>query len=136
MVARGNGMIINVSSIASWMAGGSYSAAKAYVTVLSESLSQELAGTGVRVTAVCPGFVHTEFHSRAGIDMSGLPEWLWLDVPRVVDQAMRDLALNRSVSVAGVQYKAVSGLLRYGPRSLSRVATGVRRRSQKLGARD
>jgi short-subunit dehydrogenase len=136
MVARENGMIINVSSIASWMAGGSYSAAKAYVTVLSESLSQELDGTGVRVTAVCPGFVHTEFHSRAGIDMSGLPEWLWLDVPRVVDQAMRDLALNRSVSVAGVQYKAVSGLLRYGPRSLSRVATGVRKRSQKLGARD
>jgi short-subunit dehydrogenase len=131
MVARGAGMIINVSSIASWMAGGTYSAAKAYVTVLSESLSQELAGTGVRVTAVCPGFVHTEFHSRAGIDMSGLPEWLWLDVPRVVDQAMRDLALNRSVSVAGLQYKAASGLLRYGPRSLSRVATGVRKRSQK-----
>ena len=74
MVDAGSGLIINVSSVASWITGGTYSAAKSWVTVFTESLAQELAGTGVRVTAVCPGFVHTEFHQRAGIDMSAVPE--------------------------------------------------------------
>ena len=84
MVERGTGMVINVSSVASWITGGTYSAAKSWVTVFSESLAQELAGTGVRVTAACPGFVHTEFHERAGIDMSSMPEFMWLDVEQVV----------------------------------------------------
>jgi uncharacterized protein len=136
MVERGSGMVINVSSVASWMAGGTYSAAKSWVTVFSESLAQDLADTGVRVTAVCPGFVHTEFHERAGLDMSALPEWLWLDVDAVVAQAMRDLARGRSVSVAGRQYKAASALLRHGPRSLARFAAATRQRNPKLGARD
>ncbi|MBK9739176.1 MAG: SDR family oxidoreductase [Actinobacteria bacterium] len=135
MVERGSGMIVNVSSIAGWITGGTYSAAKAWVTVFSESLSQELTGTGVRVTAVCPGFVHTEFHERADIDMSSLPEVLWLDVPQVVGQAMRDLARNRPVSVAGAQYKAVSGLLRHGPRSLVHLVTGARRNPRFGGRR-
>jgi short-subunit dehydrogenase len=135
MVERGNGMIINVSSVASWITGGTYSAAKAYVTVFTESLAQELAGTGVRAVAVCPGFVHTEFHERADIDMSGLPDALWLEVPRVVDQAMRDLAVGRSVSVAGMQYKAVSQVLRHGPRSVARIATSFRGRNPRFGAR-
>lgn len=135
MVQRGTGMIINVSSIAGWIAGGTYSAAKAWVTVFSESLAQELAQTGVRVIAVCPGFVHTEFHERADIEMENLPEWLWLDVPQVVNQALRDLARNRPVSVAGVQYRAASGVLRHGPRSVARLAT-VARRKANIGRRD
>ena len=136
MVARGSGMVINVSSVASWITGGTYSAAKSWVTVFSESLAQELEGSGVRVIAVCPGFVHTEFHQRAGIDMSGMPEWMWLDVPQVVDQAFRDLARDRSVSVAGPQYKAASTLLRHGPRALARFATASRQRNPRFGARD
>lgn len=135
MVDRGSGMIINVSSIAGWITGGTYSAAKAWVTVFSESLATELAGSGVRVTAVCPGFVHTEFHSRAEIDMSSLPEQLWLDVPQVVDQAVRDLARGKSVSVAGLQYKALAGALRHGPRSVVRLAGGARR-NPRFGRRD
>jgi short-subunit dehydrogenase len=135
MVTRGNGMIINVSSVAGWISGGTYSAAKAYVTVLSESLAQELSGTGVRVIAVCPGFVHTEFHERADVDMSGLPDWLWLDVSQVVGQAMRDLALDRPVSVAGLQYRVVARVLRHGPRLLPRLAMAVRSGSPRLGRR-
>lgn len=136
MVDREFGVVINVSSVASWITGGTYSAAKSWVTVFSESLAQELAGSGVRVTAVCPGFVHTEFHQRAGIDMSGMPEAMWLDVPQVVSQAMRDVASGRSVSVAGPQYKAFSAVLRHGPRSLARLATASRQRNPRFGARD
>ena len=136
MVDRGTGMVINVSSVASWITGGTYSAAKSWVTVFTESLAQELDGTGVRVTAVCPGFVHTEFHQRAGIDMSAVPEFMWLDVPQVVSQTFADLARGRSVSVAGPQYKAVSSLLRHGPRALARLATASRQRNPRFGARD
>jgi short-subunit dehydrogenase len=126
MAARGRGAIINVSSVAGWIAGGTYSAAKSWVTVFSESLAEQQAGTGVRVVAVCPGFTHTEFHSRAGIERNALPEWLWLDVEDVVDQALRDLARGRPVSVAGVPYKALSSLLQHGPRALARGAAGMR----------
>lgn len=133
MVARRSGMVINVSSVAAWVTGGTYSAAKAWVTSFSEGLAQEVGGTGVRVVAVCPGFTRTEFHERAGIDMATLPEWMWLDVPRVVDQAMRDLARGRAVSVAGPQYKAISGVLRHGPRSVVRLATAPRRRNPRFG---
>lgn len=135
MVERGSGMIVNVSSVAGWITGGTYSAAKSWVTVFSESLATELAGSGVRVTAVCPGFVHTEFHSRADIDMSQLPEWMWIDVHQVVDQAVRDLALGRSVSVAGWQYKSFTRVLRHGPRSAVRLAAGARR-NPRFGRRD
>jgi short-subunit dehydrogenase len=136
MVDRGSGIIVNVSSVASWITGGTYSAAKSWVTVFTESLAQELDGRGVRVTAVCPGFVHTEFHQRAGIDMSAMPEWMWLDVEQVVAQAFRDLATGNSVSVAGPQYKAFSAVLRHGPRALARLATASRQRNPRFGARD
>jgi short-subunit dehydrogenase len=135
MVDRGFGVIINVSSIASWVTGGTYSAAKAWVTVFSESLAQELIGTGVRVTAVCPGYVHTEFHDRAGMDMSTIPDWMWLEAEQVVEQAMRDVSRNRPVSVAGAQYKALSLLVRYAPRPLVRFATATGRVSGRFGRR-
>jgi uncharacterized protein len=136
MVGQGTGLIVNVSSVASWITGGTYSAAKSWVTVFTESLAQELSGTGVRATAVCPGFVRTEFHQRAGMDVSGVPDFMWLDADQVVAQAFRDLAADRPVSVAGPQYKAFTALLRHGPRSLARLATASRQRNPRLGARD
>ncbi len=136
MVAQGSGMVINVSSVAGWITGGTYSAAKSWVTVFTESLAQDLAGTGVRVTAACPGFVHTEFHQRAGIDMEQVPRWMWLDVQAVVAQAFRDLAVGHPVSVAGAQYKSLVAVLQHAPRPVARLATGVRRRSPRFGRRD
>ena len=128
MRERGHGSIINVSSVAGWMPGGAYSAAKSWVTVFSEGLHGELANKGVRVLAVCPGFVHTEFHSRAGMDMSGIPEWAWLNADDVVAQAFGDLAAGRSISVTGLQYKTASTALRYLPRPLVRMVAGGRRK--------
>lgn len=128
MVDRDRGMIINVSSMAGWFPGGTYSAAKAWVTTFSESLSVGTRGTGVRVVAVCPGFIRTEFHERAGMNMSQTPDWMWLDVPTVVDRAFRDLATRKPVSVAGAQYPAFARLLQHGPRTLAHRFAGARYR--------
>ncbi len=76
MRERGHGAIVNVSSTAGFVTMGSYSAVKAFVTSLSEGLANELHGTGVTVTALCPGWVRTEFHTRAGIRSSSIPNFL------------------------------------------------------------
>lgn len=128
MVERDTGTIINVSSMAGWFPGGTYSSAKAWVTCFSESLSVGLRGSGVQVIAVCPGFIRTEFHERAGMNMSRTPDWMWLDVPTVVDRTFRDLSRGRPVSVAGHRYRLFARLLQHGPRSLARRFAGARYR--------
>lgn len=120
MRERGRGRIVNVSSVAGFIASGTYSAAKAWVTTFTEGLSNELAGTGVTATALCPGFTHTEFHERAGIRMDGMPAFMWLDARRLVASALADVEKGRVVSVPGAQYKAIVGALKVLPRSLVR----------------
>jgi uncharacterized protein len=120
MRERGRGAIINVSSTAGFVTLGNYSAIKAWVTTYSESLAVELAGTGVTVTALCPGWVHTEFHQRAGIDKSKIPGALWLDADRLVDDALRDVAAGKVISIPSRRYSVLSALLRHLPRSAVR----------------
>ena len=120
MGERGVGAIVNVSSVASWLTGSTYSAAKAWVTVFSEGLAGEVAPLGVSVTAVCPGYVHTEFHERADMNMGSVPGWMWLDADRVAAKAMRDVDRGKVLSVTGSQYKAMGALLRHSPRALVR----------------
>jgi short-subunit dehydrogenase len=120
MRSRGSGRIINVSSVASFISAGSYSAAKAFVTVFTEGLATELAGTGVTATALCPGFTHTEFHERGEMDVSYLPEAAWLDVRDVVAAGIADAGVGKAISVPGGRYKAVVGLLQVTPRALLR----------------
>ena len=120
MRERGRGTIINVSSVASFIANGTYSAEKAFVTVFSEALASELSGTGVTVTALCPGFTHTEFHQRARMDISALPSLLWLDADVVVQQALADAASGKVISVPGAQWKVVTAGVRLLPRPLVR----------------
>jgi len=134
MGRRGHGAIVNVSSVAGFAAMGTYSAAKSWVTVFSEGLASELSGTGVTVTALCPGFVHTEFHDRARLNMSALPEPMWLEAPTLVRRALQDVNRGRVVSVPGVQYRALVALMRAAPRTAVRRTSGsLHRRRRKAG---
>ncbi|HEY3737612.1 MAG TPA: SDR family oxidoreductase [Jatrophihabitans sp.] len=116
MRVRRGGTVINVASVAAFTPRGTYSAAKAYLVNLSEWLNQFCASDGVRVMALCPGFVRTEFHQRGAMDMSHLPFFAWLDATRVVEDAMTDLERGRAVSVPSLRYKTVVAASRLVPR--------------------
>lgn len=132
MKERNSGVIINVSSVAGWMASGSYSAAKSYLTVLSESLHNHLRGTQVHVLALCPGFTRTEFHQRGKINMKFLPEFFWLNAEEVVNQAWTDARAGKAISIPGKQYQVISALARFGPRPwVRKLGTQVRRRQRR-----
>ena len=120
MKARNNGIIVNVSSVAGYIAGGTYSASKSYLTVLSESLNTELAATNVKVSALCPGFTRTEFHQRGKMSMKGLPNFLWLNSDRLVEQSWRDALKGKAVSVPGWQYKLLVIIVQTVPRFIVR----------------
>ncbi len=120
MKERNKGVIINVSSVAGWIAGGTYSASKSYLTVLSESLHTELAATNVKVCALCPGFTRTEFHQRGRMSMKGLPGFMWLNADKLVATAWKEAVSGKAVSVPGWQYQILTFVMRYAPRSLVR----------------
>jgi short-subunit dehydrogenase len=120
MKERKSGTIINVSSVAGFIAGGTYSAAKSYLTVLSESINADLKGSGVKVSALCPGFTRTEFHKRARMKMKGLPSFLWLNADKLVTKAWKDAQANKPVSIPGWQYKLLIAIISITPRGLIR----------------
>jgi len=122
MLAARKGRVINIASVAGLVSGrgSTYSASKAWVVSFSEGLSNGLDGTGVSVHAVCPGFVHTEFHQRAGIEMSSIPDALWLNVDDVVSDSMADVEKGKVVIIPGVQYKAITTAVRLIPRGVMR----------------
>lgn len=131
MSDRGSGVILNVSSVASWTTSGTYAAAKAWVTNFSEGLNAMYAGTGIRITALCPGYVRTEFHQRMGVSMKAVPNWMWLNSDDVVRKAWRDAQRGRPVSVPGWQYKPLGVLLRHMPRWFVRATTSSKRRPHR-----
>ena len=131
MVAAKRGVIINVSSVASFIAGGTYSASKSYLTVLSESLHTEVSGSGVTVSALCPGFTRTEFHQRGRMKMGQLPQFMWLNADDLVAKSWKDALAGKAVSIPGWQYKTLVGVLNLLPRSVVRkVGMGLRKKQR------
>lgn len=125
MRERGRGLIINVASVAGTVPMGAYSAIKAWVLTYSESLSLELAGSGVHVTTLMPGWVRTEFHQRAKIRTSAIPRLLWLSSPRVVADCLRDVERGKLRSIPSKRFKLVTFLVQYAPRPLVHRATAI-----------
>jgi short-subunit dehydrogenase len=124
MLDAGAGTVINIASVAGLLPGrgSTYSASKAWVVSFTEGLSNGLQGSGVGVHAVCPGYVHTEFHARAGIDMAEVPSFLWLEVDDVVRESLADIAKGKVISIPSIQYKYLVATGRVMPRRLMRAA--------------
>jgi len=105
--------LIHAAPIAAFMPRSTYGAAKGWLVSFSRWADVVYAPRGVSVTAVCAGFVHTNFHARLGLPPGeeGIPGWLWLDAPTVVSASLRDLARGRSVSIPSLQYKVLARLI-------------------------
>jgi len=118
MRARGGGEIVNVSSVAGFTPRGTYGAHKAWLTSLTEWINIAYGGEGIKATAVCPGFVRTEFHQRANIDLRSVPRWMWLQPEQVVEEAMRDLLGGKAISIPSRRYRALTSVSRLAPRAV------------------
>ena len=127
MLARQSGRIINVASVAAFLPRGTYSAAKAWLLSFSRSANMAYAARGVKVTAVCPGFTHTEFHDRMGMDKTVTPRWMWLDARQVVSEGLADNAKGKAVSIPSKRYKVLTSVSRVLP---SRLVAGPPRRAK------
>ncbi|HEX4493027.1 MAG TPA: SDR family oxidoreductase [Acidimicrobiia bacterium] len=128
MVARRAGGILNVSSIAGMQPtprNATYGATKAFVTSFTQSVHEELRGTGVRATVVCPGFTRTEFQERAGIDSSRLPGFLWQSAGEVAAGALDALERGRAVYVPGTMNRMTAGFVSVLPDSVTRRAAAL-----------
>lgn len=128
MVAAGRGAVMNVSSMASYQPSpgmATYVATKAFVTMFSETLYEEVRGTGVTVTAVLPGYTRTEFAAHTGHDaVEGAPGFVWMPAASVADAAVHATARGRALCIPGAGYKVVAGLVSPLPRSARRWLMG------------
>jgi len=130
MIEKKRGAILNVSSSAGFLPIGSlavYAATKAYVTSFSEAIRTELRGTGITVTALCPGPVHTEFNQVAGRNLSKRekmgPEFTHVSVEDVVRAGLRAVEHDKPLVVPGVVMKIAMLLVRLTPMPLLRLVS-------------
>lgn len=142
MRKRRAGHIINVASTAAWTFQGNYSAIKSYVLTYTQGLALSLEGSGVTATAVCPSWMHTNFHQAAGLGEPAIPEWLYMDPDQVVTRGLRAADQGKRVVVPAARWRIIIWCLAHGPVSLRRQFTrwylqssnyrhGARRRSRR-----
>lgn len=130
MRPRGRGYLLNVSSIASFQPGPDlavYAATKAFVTSLTEALHEELRGSGIRVTALCPGLTHTEFQgisNTSGLE-SNFPEFAWMSADDVARDGLRAVADGKAICVPGLVNKSLATVSTFTPRGLARRIAGL-----------
>ena len=126
MIARKRGAIVNVSSTAGFLpipGMAVYAASKAYVNSFSEALRAELRDTGISVTALCPGPVHTEFGDvakRPGREPERGPEFVYVSVEKVVADALTAVEADRPLVIPGFFMKLGMFLVRVTPMSILR----------------
>ncbi|MCC3272353.1 SDR family NAD(P)-dependent oxidoreductase [Arthrobacter zhangbolii] len=118
MQAGGGGRIINVASLAGLLPRGTYSAAKAWLINFSRWANIYYKDRGITVTAVCPGFVHTEFHQRMQMDKSVYPKWMWLQVEQVVREGLADAFAGKGMSIPSRRYRVVAAVSKLAPQTL------------------
>ncbi|WP_328438973.1 SDR family NAD(P)-dependent oxidoreductase [Streptomyces sp. NBC_00444] len=118
MRERGRGGVINVASVAAFVPRGTYGASKAWVVQFTQGAARDLAGSGVRLMAVAPGFVRTEFHERAGMGTDNIPGWMWLDADKLAAAALADLARGKTLSIPDPRYKVLMGVAKVVPRGM------------------
>ncbi|WP_407560611.1 SDR family NAD(P)-dependent oxidoreductase [Streptomyces sp. 184] len=129
MRERSRGAVVNVASVAAFVPRGTYGASKSWVVQFTQGVARDLAGSGVRLMVLCPGFIRTEFHERAGMGTDNIPGWMWLDADRVVAEGLRDLGRGRTVSIPDPRYKALMGATKLVPRGLlGRFSSGAGRK--------
>jgi uncharacterized protein len=123
MTARGRGAVINVASAAAFQplpGSATYAASKSFVLSFSEAIRTEQRGTGVTITAVCPGPVKTEFTEAAG--MSGVEDEtsdvFWMSAEEIARHAVEGAEQDKRVVVPGVLYRAQSIVGQHTPRAL------------------
>lgn len=127
MVARRGGGVINVSSTASYQpapGNATYSATKAFVSSFSQALHEEVRGAGVKVLAVCPGFTHSEFQARAGMEAEDVPGFMWQEPEEVVAAALKAYDRGRAVVVTGLINQATAAFATVSPGVVTRKIAG------------
>jgi short-subunit dehydrogenase len=116
--ARGHGTVINVSSLAGFQPApfnATYAATKAFVNSFTQSLHEELRGSGVRVQLLCPGFTRTEFQEVAGVRTDGVPAFAWMEPDAVVDASLEGLRRGELIVIPGAGNKVMGAVLRTLP---------------------
>jgi short-subunit dehydrogenase len=131
MIERKNGRILNVASTAAFQPGplmAVYFATKAYVLHFSEALANELSGTGVTVTCLCPGPTATEFHKRANATGMNLLKFGSMDARTVAEDGYRALVAGKPVVISGFKNWLLAQSVRFSPR---RLVTAIARKTQE-----
>jgi len=128
MATRGKGAILNVSSLAGYQPGpmnATYSATKAFVTSFTEAVHEEMKGTGVAVSVLCPGFTRTEFQERASAPADDVPGFMWQEAPEVARAGLDGLAKNKAVIIPGATNKVLGSLTALMPHAVTRRAAAI-----------